>query len=130
MVSATYGYQLARYIDPALAVANKRLINAPEHLGSLRAVVPVVRELASAALRVTLEAPRRISLDDDATTPTAVIGDLAVSGFVRRFGLRYTAGIYNVTDQRWEVPIAGTFASRTMPQNGRTFLLDVTVAYP
>jgi outer membrane receptor protein involved in Fe transport len=128
MVSASYGYQLTRYVDPN--IANKRLINAPEHLASLRAVVPMVRELASAALRVTLEAPRRISLDDDATTPTSVIGDVAVSGFVRRFGLRYTAGVYNVTDQPWEVPIAGTFASRTMPQNGRTFLLDVTVAYP
>jgi outer membrane receptor for ferrienterochelin and colicin len=128
MVSASYGYQVARYIDPG--IANKRLINAPEHLASVRAVVPVVRELASAALRVTLEAPRRISLDDDATTPTSVLADVTVSGFVRRFGLRYTAGIYNVTDQDWEVPIAGTFASRTMPQNGRTYLLDVAVAYP
>lgn len=132
MLSASYGYQLARYIDPPLASVggNNRLINAPEHLASARAVVPLVRELASAALRVTLEAPRRISLDDDATTPASVIGDITVSGFARRFGLRYTAGIYNVTDQRWEVPVAGTFTSRTMPQNGRTYLLDVTVAYP
>jgi hypothetical protein len=35
-----------------------------------------------------------------------------------------------VTDQDWEVPIAGTFASRTMPQNGRTYMLDLAVAYP
>ena len=129
MVSASYGYQVSRYVDrPDLA--DTRLINAPEHLASMRAVVPLVRELASAALRVTLEAPRRISLDDSATTDASVIADIAVSGFARRFGLRYTAGLYNVTDQRWDVPIAGTFASRTMPQNGRTFLLDLAVAYP
>lgn len=128
MVSAAYSYQHARYLDSALE--NGRFINSPEHLASLRAVVPVVPELASIAGRVTLEAPRRIAFDSDDEIPLAILGDIAVSGNVRRFGLRYTAGVYNVTDQRYEVPVATTFLSRTMPQNGRTFLVDVLVAYP
>lgn len=127
-LGAMYGYQLARYLDSSLA--NPRLINAPEHLASVRGVAPIVRDLVSLGLRATLDAPKRISLDSDDTTAPAVIGDITVSGSVPLFGLRFAAGIYNVADRRPEAPVAGTFASRTLPQNGRTFLVDVLATYP
>lgn len=129
MVSAMYGYQRAEFLDSSLA--NPRLINAPEHLASFRSVFPVVPEVASLGVRMTLEAPRRIVYESDETTDrTGVVVDATVSGDIRRFGIHYTFGVYNIADFRYSVPVTDTFRSRTMPQNGRTFMLDFMVTYP
>jgi outer membrane receptor for ferrienterochelin and colicins len=129
MLSAMYGYQWSHFLDASLA--NKQFVNAPSHLASLRGVVPVVRDLCSLGLRTRLEAPRRISVETaDAMTRGAAILDATVSGNLRDYGLRYVFGVYNITDQRYEVPVTDNFQSRTMPQNGRTFLLDLLWTYP
>lgn len=132
MLSAFYGYQRAQYLDPSdpgLA-DNPRLINAPEHLAGARGVIPVIAEIASIGARATLEAPRRISLDSDDVTDTAVVADLTVSGGVSRYGLRYMIGVYNLFDWVNQVPVADTYATRTMPQNGRTFVADLELTVP
>jgi outer membrane receptor for ferrienterochelin and colicin len=131
MLSGTYGYQHAAYtkqIDPA--DANLRLINAPQHLASVRAVVPVVSDLASLGMRTTYEAPRRISLGSDEVTRGAIVADLTLSGNVKRFGVYYVIGMYNVFDSRYQNPVAETNSSRTLLQNGRTFLADLKFTYP
>ena len=128
MVGAQYGYQYARYLDPQHH--DPRLVAAPEHLASVRAVAPIVPDLVSVGLRATLEAPRRIDTETSDTTPTAVILDATVSGSVNRFGIRYTLGVYNLTGWHYALPVTENFLSRTMPQNGRTFLLDVMTAVP
>ncbi len=128
MVGATYGYQYARYLDPQNH--DPRLVAAPEHLASVRAVAPIVAELASLGFRATLEAPRRIDSKNDDTTPTSVIVDATVSGNVTRYGIRYTIGVYNLGGWHYAYPVTETFLSRTMPQNGRTFLLDLMATYP
>ena len=127
MLAAMYGYQRAQIIE---GVGNQRLPNAPEHLASFRGVVPVVRELASLGLRVRLEAPRRLRQGSDETTHSAAVLDATISGYLRDYGLRYTIGVYNVTDWRFEIPVTETFASRTIPQNGRTFLIDLLATFP
>ncbi|MFS8067395.1 MAG: TonB-dependent receptor plug domain-containing protein, partial [Byssovorax sp.] len=127
MLAAMYGYQRARFLD---GTGNTRLLNAPEHLASFRGVVPMVRELASLGLRVRLEAPRRIRQASDETTKTAAVLDATVSGALHAYGLRYVVGVYNVTDWRFQIPVTKTFASRTLPQNGRTFLIDLIAAFP
>jgi outer membrane receptor protein involved in Fe transport len=126
MLAAMYGYQVARYLDKD----RTPLVNAPQHLASLRGVVPMLPDLLSLAVRVTLEAPRRISVDREEETPTAVLADLTLSGNVKRFGVQYVLGVYNVGDARYAYPVADTYLSRTMPQNGRTFLADIKVTYP
>jgi len=122
MLAASYGYQRAQTLD---VPGNPLLPNAPEHLASVRAVVPVLKEIASLGLRATLEAPRRIRADSDATTDAAVVADATVSGSVPDTGIRYVMGVYNFADWHYETPVDATFASRTMPQNGRRFLLNV-----
>ncbi|MGZ6143327.1 MAG: TonB-dependent receptor domain-containing protein, partial [Myxococcales bacterium] len=124
MLSASYGYQRARYLTSQMD--DTALVNAPEHLASFKGIAPLVPEVALLGLRATLEAPRRISLLDSTTTGTSLIVDATVSGSLKRFGLHYTFGIYNLADQRTLVPVSGTFASRVMPQNGRTLLFDLT----
>jgi outer membrane receptor protein involved in Fe transport len=128
MLTAMYGYQYARFLDPKNG--NPRLASAPEHLASLRGVAPLVPELASLGLRATLEAPRRIDTQRSDVTAPAVILDATLSGGVSRLGLRYTVGVYNLAGWRYQLPVTETFLSRTLPQGGRTFLLDVTGTYP
>ncbi|EYF07313.1 TonB-dependent receptor domain-containing protein [Chondromyces apiculatus] len=128
MLSAAYGYQRAQYLNDG--PGNPRLVNVPEHLASLRGVFPIVRELASLGLRMTLETPRRIIVPDDAVTTTQLVADATLSGQAREMGLQYVVGVYNLADRRWEVPVTDTFASRVMPQNGRTFRLDLLWSYP
>jgi len=126
MLSATYGHQRAIYLEQALS--GKIVPNVPAHLASFRAVLPFVPSLASAGLRVTLEAPR--TLADGSSTGTNVVADVTISGDVRPFGLRYVIGLYNLADRRYSVPVTDTFRSSTMPQNGRTFLIDLVGTYP
>ena len=127
MLSASYGYQRARYLTTRLD--DRALVNAPEHLLAFKGVLPLVSEVALLALRVTLEAPRRISLAAADTTGTSLLVDATVSGTLKNFGLQYTAGVYNLADQRTLVPVSATFASRTLPQNGRTLLFDLTATF-
>lgn len=126
MLSATYGYQRAEYVDEQNG--NRQVPNVPQHLGGLRFVVPVVPTIAALGMRATVEAPRLY--DTGKSTPTGVVADLTVSGELKTYGLRYVVGIYNVADRRYSVPVTETFSSRTMPQNGRTFLVDLAATFP
>jgi outer membrane receptor protein involved in Fe transport len=129
MLAASYGYEHAQFLS-ANGPVSGRLLDAPEHTAAFRGVAPVIRDLVTAALRLTMEAPRRIGFDSNATTGTALIADAAVSGNLRDYGLHYTVGVYNIADVRYQVPVSSTFAAPTMPQNGRTFLVELTGTYP
>jgi hypothetical protein len=149
MISAFYGYQQPHFIglsaDDPVVVANPRLLqnprlkNAPAHLAGLRGVVPLLPDLASLGLRITLEGQRRVTYADDTSTPVdesaeltnvAAVADLTLSGNVKRFGVGYVIGVYNLADQRYPLPITETYFSRLSPQNGRTFLANINVTYP
>ncbi|AUX45345.1 hypothetical protein SOCE26_068270 [Sorangium cellulosum] len=125
MLGASYGYERAKYAD-----TGNTMFNIPEHLGSVRAVVPLLGDAVTAALRVSLEAPRRISVEGDARTRGGVVADLAFSGELPQFHARYVLGMYNLTNTRYEYPVKETFHIRTSPQSGRTVLLDLAVSYP
>ncbi|MBK8256110.1 MAG: TonB-dependent receptor [Polyangiaceae bacterium] len=128
MIAATYGYQQARVLDSTLK--DPVLVNAPEHLASARFAFPIVRDMASFGFRGTLEAPRRIDDSTSDRTSTNLVADATVSGQIREIGVRYVVGVYNIADRRYQVPVASAFSSRTMPQNGRTFLIDAMWTWP
>lgn len=128
MMSAMYGYQQARLLDSSLK--NASLVNAPEHYASARFVIPAVKDLASLGFRATLDAPRRIDDASDDQTEPSLVADATISGQVREVGVRYVIGLYNLADRRVQTPVATSFPSRTMPQNGRTFLIDAIWTWP
>ncbi len=133
MLSASYGYQHTRLLGspaPGAPFTDPRLVNAPEHFGSLRTVAPVIRELVSFGVRLSVEAPRRIGENTSDTTQGTLVADATISGYVRDIGLRYVVGVYNIADRRYDVPVVATFATRTIPQNGRTFLVDAIWTWP
>jgi len=135
MLSAMYTYQRGGYMQTPKtlegeAKPNLKLVNAPEHLGSLRVVFPIVTDALSLGARFAAESERRVDIGTEETTSPVFLGDVTVSGYLRRFGVRYTLGMYNVGDFRWSAPVTLSFLSRTMVQNGRTFLADLLFTYP
>jgi outer membrane receptor protein involved in Fe transport len=129
MLTIMGGYQRAQYVLSNQSWEAGWLANAPEWLASLRAVVPIVQTVANGALRISAETGRRISVDNPAVTSPSVVVDTVVSGYVARFGVRYAVGVYNLLDWRYEYPVTPSFASPTMPQNGRTFRVDLTANF-
>jgi outer membrane receptor protein involved in Fe transport len=129
MIGASYGYQLARYRKrpEAELAGDLRIINAPAHLGSFRGAVPVVPGIAVLAGRVSVEGPRRISLESEDDTDPAVVADVVLSGEATRYALRWSAGVYNLFDWRYDVPITEGARSKTLIQSGRTFLLSLAI---
>ena len=89
-------------------------------------VVPVVPSLVTGAVRTTVEAPRRIDVESRDDTRTAVVTDLVVSGQVTRYAVRYAVGAYNLFNWQYELP-ASPYASRLMPQQGRSFMFSLTL---
>ena len=128
MMSAMYGYQRVQTLDTN--ESNPLLVNAPQHLASFKGIAPILRDVASLALRLTVEAPRRIDTTSNETTRAGLVADAAISGKIREYHFEYVIGLYNIADFRQQVPVLDTFKSRTTTQNGRTFLINVIASYP
>jgi outer membrane receptor for ferrienterochelin and colicins len=132
MLSASYGFQSSRYTrspheNSEDYLPEKRVPNQPSHLASLRAVVPLVANAMSGGVRLSLEGPRRIALDSTDETSAAVIADVVLSGTMVRQSVRWSAGVYNLFDWRYALP-AEPYASRVMPQLGRSLMLSLTLS--
>ena len=139
MLSASYSFQRSSYQQAANTAANARLRevpNAPEHLFSLRAAAPIIPEVLTGMLRLSFEGPR-YDRNDRAVDPVqsrtdpGLVLDFVASGRAQRYGLRYAVGAYNVFDWRYTAPISREYSDRltAMPQNGRTFLLNVGLEF-
>lgn len=143
MLAAMYGYLHAQYLqapNPASFVTdcamgdtlenctsianNRQVTNAPNHFASFRAIVPFIERYVVGALRVSLEAPRRIATDSNATSDAAVVTDFVISGSIPEYGLRYSAGVYNLFDWRYSVP-AVNLPANTFQQPGRSFMFSL-----
>ena len=135
MLSAAYAYQRSSYLERGTGpTALREVPNAPEHLFSARAAAPLVPNLLTAMTRVTVEGPRwdrydRASDPAQQRTDPAFVWDVVLSGYAERFGLRYNAGVYNLFDWRYAVPVSAEFDTRmrSVVQNGRTFLLSLSI---
>jgi outer membrane receptor for ferrienterochelin and colicins len=125
-MAAQYGALNARYESPPVEGGSSRIPNAPQHFFSFRGVVPIIPSLLSGGVRTTVEAPRRIDTETRDDTRSAVVTDLVVSGQVSRYDLRYAFGAYNLFNWQYALP-ASPYASRLMPQQGRSFMFSLTL---
>ncbi len=131
MFSAMYGYQRTRSVQSGSVQPN-----VPEHLASVKGVVPIVPGLLQIASRLTLEAPRALVAPEagsafaaGGSTGWAVIADVVASGQTERFGVRYSLGLYNLFDWRYSNPVASDWRHREVMQPGRTLLFSLGVGY-
>ncbi|MCB9695130.1 MAG: hypothetical protein H6736_25270, partial [Alphaproteobacteria bacterium] len=79
------------------------------------------------AWRANLEAPRRIDLTDDTHTGWAIVSDLVLSGTASEHGFDYAVGVYNLFNQGYAQPLSDTFPFRTMPQQSRSLMAELTL---
>ena len=131
MASLNYGYVNGRYTaapvaDPG-ASQSRVLPNAPTHYAAAKFIVPIIPSTLSGAVRAAFEDRRRIDTTLNAKTDRAVIADIVLSGVIAKHGLRYAGGVYNLFNWQYALP-AAPYAANVMPQNGRTFMLSLTLA--
>lgn len=130
MFAASGGYLEARFLDEPSAdgatAGNLRSPNAPRAYGAVKSVLPAIPNRLSLATRLTLEAPRRLSITVDDESELAVIGDLVLTGRIEEYGVRYSLGVYNVFDWGYDLPV-DPFPALTVPQRPRSLLANVTL---
>ena len=131
MLAASYTYQRSRYLD---APDLREVPNSPEHLGSVRAAVPLVGRAIMAMSRLSIEGPRwdRYDREGDVAqqrTDPAALWDFVISGEADRPGVHYAVGVYNAFDWKWAAPVSTEFRQRVVPQSGRTLLASIDVTF-
>lgn len=127
--TAQAGGLYSAYLDAPTAEGatnSRRIPNAPYLYGSTRAIFPILDRLLRGAVRVSVEAPRRLGLTTNEETDWAVITDVVASGGIDDIGLTYAIGVYNLFDWRVALPVT-PYAAPVMPQRGRSFMLSLSL---
>ncbi len=99
--------------DPAVEV------NSAAAVGSLRGFVPLLGERLGLASELIYNSPR--PRRDGTDAPSALLGRFFLSGRLRGAGLLYRAGITNVLDWDWSVPVGEELRQQQIAQPARTF---------
>ncbi len=99
--------------DPAVEV------NSAAAVGSLRGFVPLLGERLGLASELIYNSPR--PRRDGTDAPSALLGRFFLSGRLRSAGLLYRAGITNVLDWDWAVPVGEELQQQQITQPARTF---------
>jgi outer membrane receptor protein involved in Fe transport len=97
----------------------------PSHLISLKGLFPMREGYLRLAAQVTYQSARRDELN-------ALIGEalLVNAGFSGEFGaLHYFAGVQNILDVRYSVPVSGSVGIPSISQDGRTLYLELSAAF-
>ncbi len=132
MASATVSVQKARYLD---APDLRQVPNSPYVLGSLKGAAPIVGKSLMLMARVSVEGPRFDSFTGTTDTEpqlksrVGILGDLVFTGEIERLNARYSVGVYNLADSRYETAPSREYRQRFILQNGRSFLANVTVSF-
>ncbi|MEZ4318354.1 MAG: TonB-dependent receptor [Myxococcota bacterium] len=114
-------------LDSRYAQTNQLVPNVPAHNAGAKFIMPIATPAARVAFRTNLEAPRRIDLVNDDKTGWAVVSDVVLSGTVPDRGFDYAVGVYNLFNQNYRQPLSDTFPFRTMPQQGRSLMAELTL---
>ncbi len=97
----------------------------PMHLASIRALVPIKDGLVRLSTQGTYQSGRRAQ--DGSLLGEAVLINVGLSG---EYGpIRYFAGVQNLLDQRYSVPLLSEIAFSRVPQYGRTFYLELAAGF-
>lgn len=132
MAGATVSVQKAQYLD---APELRTVPNSPYVLGSLKGAAPIVGKSLMAMARVSVEGPRfdtftgTTDVEPQLQSRFGVVGDLVFSGEIDKLSARYTVGVYNVADSRYEAAPSREYRQRFFLMNGRTFLANVAVSF-
>ena len=126
LVELFYAYQHTR--DASGNVPD----NSPSSTGAARAMVPVVPDLLTIATELIYNSARYAPVDALGNRP--LVGEeldwnLVFSGGYARYRLRWQAGVYNLLDQRAELPASSMPPGVNVAQYGRQLRLTAGVTF-
>jgi outer membrane receptor protein involved in Fe transport len=131
MAAASYSFSKVEFTQNTRGL--REVPNSPQHLGCLKVSVPLVQRALTAMMRLSIEGPRwdrnAGPLDPpQRRTGTAAVWDLVLSGELPDWHVRYSLGVYNLADWKYEVPVSLEFGPVvTVPQNGRAVISSITI---
>lgn len=98
----------------------------PQHLASARAMIPLKEGLVRLSGQATYQSGRRSAAANTSFGEALVLN----FGFSGDYGpLRYFAGVQNLLDQRFVLPVVSEAGANVIPQYGRTFWLEVAAGF-
>lgn len=127
-------WQAGRYALLDISYAYVKLVGnfpviegqTPDHLLSARLMLPLGDTGVRLAAQATYQSARYLP-ELPKPTGEALLLNFAISGEFEH--LRYFAGVSNLLDVNYALPIGSEFANSSVPQYGRSFLVEVTVTY-
>jgi outer membrane receptor protein involved in Fe transport len=117
MVDLSYSFVTLLNASEEVAAAT------PAHLASGRLLVPLGHGDVRLATQATYQSARGGQKDGPASGEALLLG-VGISGELRN--LRYFAGVQNLLDSRYVLPLGTERAAAPVPQYGRTFTLQLT----
>lgn len=98
----------------------------PTHLASARAMLPLKEGLVRLSAQATYQSGRRDAASGNSLGEALVL-NLGLSG---NYGpVRYFAGVQNLLDQRFVLPVVSEIGAGVVPQYGRTFWLELAATF-
>ncbi len=100
--------------------------STPAHIASGRLLVPLADGEVRLATQLTYQSARGAG-EGGPDSGEAVLVGVGISGEFSRF--RYFAGVQNLLDERYVLPVSAETSSGPVPQYGRTFTLQLTGSF-
>jgi outer membrane receptor protein involved in Fe transport len=119
MVDLSYSYVTLSGATPEIQAGS------PHHLVSARVLAPLGETGVRLAFQTTYQSAR--TAPDGSHDGEALLMNVGLSGEVEH--LRYFAGVKNLLDERYALPAGDEFSQPTIPQYGRTFLVQLTAGF-
>jgi outer membrane receptor for ferrienterochelin and colicins len=107
-------------------VSDEVKASTPAHIASGRLLVPLADGEVHLATQITYQSARG-SGAGGAESGEAVLLGLGLSGEFANF--RYFAGVQNLLDERYVLPVSAETSLGAVPQYGRTFSLQLTGSF-
>jgi outer membrane receptor protein involved in Fe transport len=120
LVDLNYSYVTLSHATDEVKVAT------PAHIASGRLLVPLGDGELRLATQATYQSTRGITPEGEGTGEAVLLG-VGLSGELSR--LRYFAGVQNLLDEKYALPVSAESAPGPVPQYGRTFTLQLTGSY-
>ncbi len=120
LVDLSYSYVSLRHASDEVKAAT------PAHLVSGRMLVPLGSGEVRLATQATYQSARNIGSGGKDSGEAVLLG-VGLSGEYSRF--RYFAGVQNLLDEHYLLPVSAESSSGPVPQYGRTFTLQLTGSY-
>jgi outer membrane receptor protein involved in Fe transport len=113
-------------VDLTYSYVNSSVPNHPTHVASGKVLVPLVGSTVRLSSQAVFQSARRTARVPEGAGE-ALLVNVGISG--QREHLRYFAGVTNLLDVQYALPVNDEYRQATVPQFGRGFLVQLSGSY-